>query len=65
MKSTLCIGVGALVAVAGIVFAVQGLGYVGGSVMSGVTFWAFAGPVIALAGTGLAAAGIRLRRSPS
>ncbi len=38
MKSLL-IGVGALITVAGIVFTLQGLGYVGGSVMSGVTFW--------------------------
>ena len=29
--------------------------------MSGVTFWAVAGPVIALAGLALAAAGLRRR----
>jgi hypothetical protein len=65
MKDTLLIGVGALVTVAGIVFALQGLGYLGGSVMSGVTFWAVAGPVIALAGIALAAAGLLHRRSAS
>ncbi len=62
MKSLL-IGVGALITIAGIVFTLQGLGYVGGSVMSGVTFWAIAGPVIALAGIALAAVGLRHRRS--
>ena len=63
MKDTLLIGAGALITVAGIVFTLQGLGYVGGSVMSGVTFWAVAGPVIALAGIALAAAGLLHRRS--
>jgi hypothetical protein len=65
MKDTLLIGVGALITIAGIVFALQGLGYLGGSVMSGVTFWAVAGPVIALAGIALAAAGLLHRRSAS
>ena len=64
MKSLL-IGVGALITIAGIVFTLQGLGYVGGSVMSGVTFWAVAGPVIALAGIALAAVGLWHRRSAS
>jgi hypothetical protein len=65
MKDTLLIGAGALITIAGIVFALQGLGYVGGSVMSGVTFWAVAGPVIALAGIALAAVGLLHRRSAS
>jgi hypothetical protein len=63
MKSGLLIVVGALIVVAGIVFTLQGLGYVGGSVMSGVTFWAVAGPLIALAGIALAVFGLRYRRS--
>jgi hypothetical protein len=63
MKSGLLIGGGILIAVVGIVFALQGLGYIGGSVMSGVTFWAVAGPVIALAGIALAVFGARQRRS--
>jgi hypothetical protein len=65
MKSSLLIGVGALVTVAGIVFTLQGLGYIGGSVMTGVTFWAVAGPLIALAGMALAGFGLRRRRSAS
>ncbi len=63
MKNTLLIGVGALITIAGVVFALQGLGYVGGSTMSGETFWAVAGPVIALVGIALAAVGLRHRRS--
>ncbi len=65
MKSSLIIGAGALITVAGVIFALQGLGYIGGSVMSGVTFWAVAGPVIALAGIGIAVFGMRHRHSAS
>ena len=45
--------VGAVLAVAGVVFTLQGLGFLHGSSMTGVTAWAIAGPVIALAGLGL------------
>ena len=62
MKKGLLIGLGALIALVGIVFMLQGLGAIGGSAMSGSTFWAVAGPVIAL--VGLAMAGIGLRRRP-
>lgn len=55
------VGAGAVIALAGIIFTLQGLGALGGSVMSGVTFWAVAGPVIALAGVFVAAAGLRRR----
>jgi len=64
MKSFLLIGGGVLIALLGVLFTLQGLGAIGGSVMSGVTFWAVAGPVIALAGLALAATGVR-RRSAS
>lgn len=63
-KSATLVGAGAVIALAGVIFTLQGLGAIGGSVMSGVTFWAVAGPVIALAGLALAAVGLR-RRSAS
>jgi hypothetical protein len=63
-KTDVLVGAGALIALAGIIFTLQGLGAIGGSVMSGVTFWAVAGPVIALAGLVIAAVGLR-RRSAS
>jgi hypothetical protein len=63
MKNSLLIAVGALLVIAGVVWALQGLGAIGGSVMSGVTFWAVAGPLVALAGLAMAAVGVR-RRSP-
>ena len=55
------VGAGFVLALAGAVFTLQGLGIFGGSVMSGSTFWAIAGPVIALAGLALAALGVRDR----
>jgi hypothetical protein len=53
------VGAGFLLMLAGVVFTLQGVGVLGGSVMSGVSFWAVAGPVIALAGLVLAVIGLR------
>ena len=61
MKRALIVGVGLLITVAGLVFTLQGVGTLGGSVMSGVTFWAVAGPVIALVGLAIVAVGLRRR----
>jgi hypothetical protein len=63
MKNGLLIAAGALIAVAGIVFCLQGLGYIDDSSMTGVTFWAAAGPVIAIAGIVIMVFGLRRRRS--
>jgi hypothetical protein len=63
MVRGLLVGVGLLVAVAGVIFTLQGVGVIGGSSMSGATSWAVAGPVIALAGLALATAGLRRRRA--
>lgn len=61
MKRVLLASVGLLLILAGVIFGLQGAGVLGGSAMSGVTFWAVAGPVIAVAGVVLAAAGLRRR----
>ena len=53
--------VGVLLLIAGTVFALQGFGVLGGSVMSGSHFWAAAGPIIAVAGLALLAGGLRGR----
>jgi hypothetical protein len=58
MRRIVLVGVGFLITLAGVVFTLQGVGVLGGSVMSGVTFWAVAGPVIALAGLVLVAIGL-------
>ena len=57
----LLVGGGSLITLAGVVFALQGVGVIGGSFMSGTTTWAIAGPVIALAGLALVMAGLRRR----
>ncbi len=61
MVRGLLIGVGLLVTVAGVIFTLQGVGDIGGSGMTGSTFWAVAGPIIALAGLATAAFGLRRR----
>ncbi len=59
MKRVLLVGAGLVITLAGVIFTLQGLGAIGGSAMSGVTFWAVAGPVIALVGLAMAAFGLR------
>lgn len=61
MKMVLLVGVGLVIMVAGGIFTLQGVGTMGGSAMSGVTFWAVAGPVIGLAGLAMVIAGLRRR----
>jgi hypothetical protein len=47
------IPLGVVMVVFGALFTLQGLGYVGGSAMTGSSFWAIAGPVIAGFGVAL------------
>ena len=61
MKNGLLVGVGAMITLLGVIFTLQGVGAIGGSVMSGSSFWAVAGPVIAVIGLVLAAIGLRRR----
>jgi hypothetical protein len=58
------IGAGLLLVVVGAVWTMQGLGYLPGSVMSGVTLWAVVGPVVALLGLVLAIRGFSRRDRP-
>jgi hypothetical protein len=58
MRRVVLVGVGFLLTLAGVIFTLQGVGVLGGSVMSGITFWAVAGPVIALVGLALAVIGL-------
>ena len=59
MRRVVLVGTGFVLTLAGVVFTLQGVGILGGSVMSGVTFWAVAGPVIVLAGVVVVAIGLR------
>jgi hypothetical protein len=54
---------GVIVALFGLLFALQGFGVVGGSPMSNTTTWSILGPIIALIGIALAYAGLRGRKS--
>jgi hypothetical protein len=62
MRQILLGVIGVIAAVAGLVWTLQGLGYVGGSFMSGATVWAVIGPLVALAGLALIAVAVRTRR---
>ncbi|MFF2388282.1 hypothetical protein [Agromyces sp. NPDC058104] len=60
MNWVLIVG-GILLMLAGIVWTLQGLGILPGSVMSGVTFWAIVGPIVAVVGVGLLSWGVARR----
>jgi hypothetical protein len=62
MRQIVLVVIGAAAAVVGLVFTLQGLGYVGGSFMSGATVWAVIGPLVVLAGLVLITLGVRSRR---
>jgi hypothetical protein len=59
MKRTLPITLGALMFVVGAVWTFQGLGYLEGSPMTGVAFWAIAGPLLAGLGVALVLVGLK------
>jgi hypothetical protein len=57
------VGLGVLVALFGLLFALQGFGVVTGSPMTGTTTWSILGPIIALAGILIAYFGSRMGKS--
>jgi hypothetical protein len=62
MRQIALVVIGLAAALAGLVWTLQGLGYVGGSFMSGATVWAVIGPIVALVGLLLITLGLRRRR---
>ncbi len=54
---------GVLLILVGLVWTLQGLDLMGGSVMSGVTLWAIVGPIVALVGVYVLWRGVRRARS--
>jgi hypothetical protein len=62
MKSGLIV-LGVVLVLMGAVFTVQGLGYLAGSPMTGVTLWAVVGPVLAVVGIVLIVWAARAGRS--
>jgi hypothetical protein len=61
LKGWLPMAVGLVGVVLGALWTLQGLGYIQGSVMTGVSAWAIAGPIVALAGLVLIVIGVRAR----
>jgi hypothetical protein len=61
MRKPVLVAIGALVAIMGVVFMLQGIGLIGCSAMTGSTLWAVLGPIIALLGVGLIVFGLRSR----
>jgi hypothetical protein len=59
MRGWLSVVIGALLLVVGAIWALQGVGVLKGSVMTGVTLWAVVGPIVALGGLLLGLYGIR------
>jgi hypothetical protein len=62
LRGPVLIAVGALIALMGTVFFLQGIGLLGGSTMTGDPLWAILGPIIAVAGLVLVVLGIRRRK---
>ena len=64
MSGPLRIGLGILLVLVGALWTLQGLGVVGGSVMSGVTLWAIIGPIVVIGGLALALSARRRKPQP-
>jgi len=62
MRRIVLVVIGLFAALAGLVWTLQGLGYVGGSFMSGATVWAVVGPIVAIVGLVLITIGLNSRR---
>ena len=62
MSKAVGTALGVVLVVIGAVFTFQGLGYLAGSPMTGVTLWAVVGPVLALVGVVLIVRSVRNRR---
>ncbi|HEX2323721.1 MAG TPA: hypothetical protein VHJ18_32515 [Streptosporangiaceae bacterium] len=65
MRSGVLTAVGGIATIAGVIWALQGFGVIGGSFMSGNSVWAIIGPIVAVVGLLLTAIGIRQARSAS
>jgi hypothetical protein len=63
MRNTAMVVAGVVVTLLGLLFMFQGLGVIKGSTMTNSTFWAVAGPLIALVGLTVAARGARRQKS--
>jgi hypothetical protein len=65
MRSGVVTVTGLVLTIAGVIWALQGFGVIGGSFMSGDSVWAIIGPIVAVIGLILAVVGVRRARSAS
>jgi hypothetical protein len=65
VRSGMLVALGGVLTVAGVIWALQGFGVIGGSFMSGDSVWAIIGPIVAVAGLAIIAIGVRRARSAS
>ncbi len=65
MRSGVLTAVGVIATIAGVIWALQGFGVIGGSFMSGNSVWAIIGPIVAVIGLLITGIGIRRARSAS
>ena len=61
MRWQLAVVLGVVMLLVGGLWTLQGLGYVGGSAMSGSTTWAVIGPIVAGLGVALVIVGLQRR----
>ena len=59
MGKIVAIALGALLLAIGAIWTLQGLGYLKGSSMTGNSFWAIVGPIVAAAGVSLVYVALR------
>jgi len=64
MRTGVLTALGVLLTIAGVIWALQGFGVIGGSFMSGDSVWAVIGPVVAVIGLVLVAMAFKRGRSP-
>jgi hypothetical protein len=62
MNRNLQAGLGVLLVLVGVIWTLQGLGMLAGSVMTGVMLWAIVGPIVALIGVLVVTRAVRDRR---
>ena len=60
-QRSLLVPLGLVVVLVGLVWTAQGIGWLGGSPMTGKTLWAVLGPLLALGGVAMVVVGLRRR----
>lgn len=65
MRSGVLTALGVILTIAGVIWALQGFGVIGGSFMSGDSVWAIIGPIVAVIGMLITAIAVRRARAAS